>query len=210
LKWLFIVLIPQEPFPHLDRLHFVINYNPEKAVMKKYRYLPIFLSIIFLLSACGPRNEWSSYTYTDVPQDFGFLPFSFQYPTSWVLEQGNGRVAFASEPNILANVPETMEPDQILGSLTTNINMPPEEMVDYYASTHEGVILFKETVMLELNGRSAAYKEGTEVEKGGQIFLIAVDMGQNQRGLLVAKMAADELDTWRDTLMKIAESLRVD
>jgi len=178
--------------------------------MKKHRYLPVLLSIIFLLSACGPRNEWSSHTYTDVPQDFGFLPFSFDYPSNWVLEEGNGRIAFASEHNILANAPETMEPGQILGSLTTNINMPPEEMVDYYASTHEGVILFKETVILELNGRPAAYKEGTETEKGGQIFLIAVDMGQNQRGLLVAKLAAGELDAWKDTLMKIAESLRVD
>jgi hypothetical protein len=103
-----------------------------------------------------------------------------------------------------------MKPDQILGSLTTNINMSPEEMVNFYASTHEGVILFKETVVLELNQRPAAYKEGTEVGEDGQIFLIAVDMGQNQRGLLVAKMAADQLDTWKDTLMKIAESLRVD
>jgi hypothetical protein len=63
--------------------------------------------------------------------------------------------------------------------------------------------------MLEINQRPAAYKEGTEVEAGGQIFIIAVDMGQNQRGLLLAKMAAGELDTWRDTLLKIAESLRV-
>ena len=177
--------------------------------MKKYHHLFIILSTLFLLSACAPKNEWSSYTYTDIPTDFGFLPFSFEYPTNWVLKEGNGRVAFASEPKILGNAPENMEADQILGSLTTNINMPPEEMVDYYASTHEGVILFKETVMLELNGRPAAYKEGTEIEKDGQIFIIAVDLGQNQRGLLVAKMSADQLDTWRDILMRIAESLRV-
>lgn len=178
--------------------------------MKKSRLLLCFISIIFLLSACGPKSEWSSYTYTDIPEDSGFLPFSFEYPTSWVLEEGNGRIAFASETKILGNAPENMQAGQILGSLTTNINMPPEEMVDYYASTHEGVILFKETIPLELNGRPAAYREGTEVEGDSQIFIIAVDLGQNQRGLLVAKMAAEELDTWRDTLMKIAESLRVD
>jgi hypothetical protein len=177
--------------------------------MKKYSLLPVLLAIMLLPSACGPKNEWSFYTDTDVPQDSGFLPFSFEYPTSWVLEQGNGRIAFASEPNILGHAPENMQPDQILGSVTTNINMPPEEMVDYYASTHEGVILFKETVMIELNGRPAAYKEGTEVEKDGQIFIIAMDLGQNQRGLIVAKMAANQPDTWRDTLMKIAESLHV-
>jgi hypothetical protein len=176
--------------------------------MKKHLLL-VLLPIIFLLSACGPQNEWSSYTYSDFPQASSFLPFSFEYPTNWVLEQGNGRIAFASEPKILSNAPKNMESGQILGSLTTNINTSPEEMVDFYASTHEEVILFKETVVLELNGRPAAYKEGMEAEEDGQIFIIAVDMGQNQRGLLVAKMAADELVTWKDTLMKIMESLRV-
>lgn len=205
-----LLIVAQEPFSLVYRLRIVIHYTPKKALMKKYNLLPVLISTMLLLSACGPKNEWSSYTYADVPQDSGFLPFSFEYPTSWVLEQGNGRIAFASEPKILGNAPENMEPDQILGSLTTNINMPPEEMVDYYASTHEGVILFKETVMLELNGCPAAYREGTEVEKDGEIFIIAVDLGKNQRGLLVVKMAADQLDTWRDTLMKIAKSLHVD
>jgi hypothetical protein len=178
--------------------------------MKKHHHLLILLSILSLLSACGPKSEWSAYTYKDFPQGSSFLPFSFEYPSSWVLDQGNGRIAFASEPKIMSDAPKTMKPEQILGSLTTNINMSPEEMVNFYASTHEGVILFEETVSFELNQRPAAYKEGTEVGEGGCIFLIAVDMGQNQRGLLVAKMAADQLDTWRDTLMKIAESLRVE
>lgn len=178
--------------------------------MKKYRHLPILLSTLFMLAACGPRSEWASYTYEEVPLEAGFLPFSFDYPTYWVLEEGNGRIAFASESKILGNAPKEMKPDQILGSLTTNINMPPQEMVDFYESTHVGVIEFKETILLELNQRPAAYKEGIEVEEGGQIFIIVVDMGQNQRGLLLAKMAAGELDTWRETLMKIAESLRVD
>lgn len=178
--------------------------------MKKIRHLLILFSTLYLLTACGPKNEWSSYTYEDIPLEAGFLPFSFDYPTNWVLEEGIGRIAFASESKILGNAPKEMKPDQILGSLTTNINMPPQEMVEYYESTHVGVIEFKETILLELNQRPAAYKEGIEVEEGGQIFIIAVDMGQNQRGLLLAKMAAGELDTWRDTLMKIAESLRVD
>jgi hypothetical protein len=177
--------------------------------MKKHRYLLILLSIIFLLSACQPKNEWSSYTYEDIPLEAGFLPFSFEYPTNWVLEEGIGRIAFASESKILGNAPKEMKPGQIMGSLTTNINMSPQEMVDYYESTHVGVIEFKETVLLELNQRPAAYKEGTEVQEGGQIFIIAMDMGQNQRGLLLAKMGVNELDTWRDTLLKIAGSLQV-
>jgi hypothetical protein len=102
-----------------------------------------------------------------------------------------------------------MNPDQILGNLTININMSPEEMVDFYASTHEEVILFKDIVILELNQRPAAYREGTEIQGGDEIFLMAVDMGENQRGLVVAKMAADQLDSWRDTLIKMAESLHV-
>lgn len=177
--------------------------------MSKYRYSIIFLLSVLILSACGPQNEWSSYTYKDFPENSIILPFSFEYPTSWVLEQGNGRIAFASEQKILGNAPKEMKAGQILGSLTTTINMSPQEMVDFYESTHVGVIDFNEIITLEINQRPAAYKEGTEVGAGGQIFIIAVDLGQNQRGLLLAKMAANELDTWRDTLLKIAESLRV-
>lgn len=173
--------------------------------MKNIRPVFALSLVLFLLAACGPRNEWTTYTVNETP----LSPYSFEYPADWVLKAGNDYFNLASDAKLSEDIQEKLKPGQILVSLTMNINMPPEKMLDDRASMLQGVVEFKETVSTELNGRPAAYKEGTETKSGGQIFMIAVDMGENMRGLLNAKMAKGELDKWRETLMKMAKSLRV-
>ena len=171
--------------------------------------LLIFGLILSVCGACRPQNDRTTYTVNEVSLNSNFLPYSFEYPSDWVIEEGVNHITFTSDAKLLTDVPDKLEPGQIIAGLSMNINMPPEETVDVYASTHQSVVEFSETISYEVNGRPAAYKEGTETESGDQLFLIAVDMGNNMRGFLTAKMAEGELVTWRDTLMKMAESLRV-
>ena len=56
----------------------------------------------------------------------------------------------------------------------------------------------------------AAYIEGVQLETNDQAFFIAVDMGENMRGMLVSYMAEGELEIWRETLLQMAKSLRID
>jgi hypothetical protein len=173
--------------------------------MKTVRPIFALSLVLFLLAACGPRNEWTTYTVNETQ----LTPYSFEYPADWMMEAGNDYFNLASDAKLSEGVHEKLKPGQILVSLTMNINMPPERMLDVSASMLQGAVEFKETVSIESNGRPAAYKDGTETKSGDQIFMIAVDMGKNMRGLLYAKMAKGELDRWRETLMKMAKSLRV-
>jgi hypothetical protein len=72
------------------------------------------------------------------------------------------------------------------------------------------VFRFNDVVSFELNGRPAAHIEGSQLETNDQAFFIAVDMGENMRGLLVFYMAEGELEIWRKTLLQMAKSLRID
>lgn len=62
---------------------------------------------------------------------------------------------------------------------------------------------------MKKNNRPAASQNGVVVESGNQYVVIAVDMGENMRGLLTVNIAEGELDNWRETLMKMAASLQV-
>ena len=177
--------------------------------MKNISFIPALLLALLLLPACTPRNEWATHTVSDILENEPFYPYSFEYPSGWTIEEGNNHFALVSEKKLLTDIPNKLEPGQIIVSLSMNITMSPEEMVDFRANWLDEIIGFGDTVSIELNGRPAAYKEGAHFETNDQSLFIAVDMGKNMRGLLTSRMAEGELETWREILMRIAESLRI-
>ena len=49
-----------------------------------------------------------------------------------------------------------------------------------------------------------------EREGGGTLFVLAIDMGEETRGVLTARMAQGEFEKWEEILFKMAGSLRVE
>jgi hypothetical protein len=179
--------------------------------MKPTSLILTLLLTLFLLSACTPRNEWTTYSVSEFLEKEPFLPYSFEYPSDWAfLDEGSNHIALASDKKLFKDVPDKLKPGQIIVKLSMNITMPPDEMVEIRADGMRDVFRFNDVVSFELNGRSAAYIEGSELEMNDQAFFIAVDIGENMRGLLVSYMADGELETWRETLMRMAKSLRID
>ena len=174
--------------------------------MKNIRFIHFLSVVIFLLTACGPKNEWVSYS---VDHDAGILPYTFEYPASWTMDAGNNHIGFVSDAKLLKKVPEKLGSGQIIVGLSMNINMSPEEMVLFRSKWLEEIITFSEPVSLLLDGRPVAYQEGVNVETKDETLLIAVDIGQNTRGLLSARMAEGELEVWRETLMRMVKSLKL-
>lgn len=176
--------------------------------MKTQKYLLLFL--VLLLAACAPRNEWTTYSVSDeesVAADV-FLPYTFSYPSHWTIEEGNNHIALVSHAKLLKDVPEKLKPGQIVVSMSMNINMSPEEMVQYRAGSLRGVIEFEDLVSTEIKGRPAAYQAGKD-PANDDFFILAVDVGHTMRALLVARMAEGELDVQRETLMTLAKSFQV-
>lgn len=171
--------------------------------MKTIRLFPVLSLIILPLLACAPTNEWA----THAVEDAGFPPYTFEYPASWALETGNNFTSLVSQKKLLNDPPEKMEPGQIIVGLTLNINMPPEDMAQYRIDSLQGFITFEEVTSLELNGHPAALAVGTQPDTQDQTFLLAVDLGGNNRALLSARLAAGELETWRETLYHIVNSI---
>lgn len=169
------------------------------------RFFILLFLIVLPFVACTPADEWA----TQAVNDAGFPPYTFEYPSSWRLEAGNNFSSLVSHKKLLneEDIPKKLEPGQIIVGLTLNINMPPEEMVQYRIDSLTGFITFEEVTAFELNGRPAASAVGVQPESQDQTFLLAVDLGQNNRALLSARIAAGELETWRETLYHIVNSI---
>jgi hypothetical protein len=84
--------------------------------------------------------------------------------------------------------------------------MAPEEMVETYTSSLGSMIQFEEPVSVRLNGRSAVYQQGANPETGDVTFVLAVDMGEETRGLLTARMAEGEFEKCGEILFKMPGS----
>jgi hypothetical protein len=181
--------------------------------MKLTSFLRSLLLIALLLTACGaqtPGEAWTVYrAASNTLVNPNFAPYSFEYPSHWEVEETANSITFASEAGLLQEPPEKLEPGQILAGLSINLNMPPEEMVETYTSSLGSLIQFEEPVSVRLNGRQAVYRQGVNPETGDLIFALAVDMGEETRGLLTARMAEGELEKWEEVLFKLAGSLQV-
>lgn len=173
--------------------------------------IPVFL-ISSLLSACGaPQEAWTTYhAANDTLVNPNFPSYSFDYPSYWKMDEGVNHIAFVSQAKLFKDVPDTLEPGQIIVGLSLNISMPPAEMVEVATEHLESFITFDEPVSIRLNGREAVYKKGVEQEGTGLLFVLAIDMGENTRGLLSARMAVDDFEKWEEVLFKMAESLQLD
>lgn len=185
--------------------------------MKRTSLLLTLFVALFLLSSCGSRaevnaqNEWKVYhAAKDSPVNPNFSAYSLEYPSAWKLDEAANHITFASEANLLKDVPEKLKSGQVIAELSLNVNMSPEEMVDTYATTLGNLVHFTDKLSFIVNGRPAAYREGTNPETGDQTFILAVDIGENTRGLLTARMAEGELDVAKETLMKMAQSLQME
>lgn len=175
--------------------------------------LPLSLAII-LLSACGApaaQNAWSVYqAASDTPVNPGFPAYSFEYPSYWEVQEAANHIGFASEAGLFENPPAKMKPGQILAGLSLNTDMPPEEMVQGYTSTLESRVQLEEPAAVRLNGRRAVYQQGTDRETGDVLFVLAVEMDSQTRGLLTARMAEGEFTKWEEVLFKLAGSLQME
>ena len=180
---------------------------------RSFLLIALFISFL-LLSACGaqtPEDAWTVYRAgrgTLVNQ--AFAPYSFEYPAYWHVEEAANHITFASESRLLREPPEELLPGQILAGVSINVNMPPEEMVETYTSSLGSMIQFEEPVSVRLNGRGAVYRQGVNTETGDVTFALAIDMGEETRGLLTAQMAEGEFEKWEEILFKMAGSLQVD
>lgn len=174
--------------------------------MKTIRF-PLIVLAVLLLGACAPGNTWSTYS---VDGDATFPPYSFEYPSSWTTDDtGANYIGFVSDPDLLNDVPDKLKPGQIIVGLSLNINMAPEEMVLTRTDGLDDIIRFDAPVSITLDGRTAVYQEGVNIETKDDTLYIAVDLGQNVRGLLSSHMAEGELELWHETLTRMATSLQI-
>ena len=182
--------------------------------MKRGFLLTALSLLLVLLSACGaptPGDAWTVYqAAADTLVNPAFPAYSFEYPSYWELEEAANNITFASEAKLLQDPPEKLEPGQIIAGLSINVDMPPEEMVESYTSGLGAKVEFEEAVSVRLNGRSAVYRQGVNSETGDVSFALAIDMGEETRGLLTARMVAGEFEKWEEILFKMAGSLRVE
>ena len=176
----------------------------------------IFLLLLSLsITACGspsaPAGDaWTVYhAASDTLVNPNFPAYSFEYPSHWEMDEAANHITFASEAKLLREPPEKLEAGQILAGLSLNMNMPPEEMVEAYTSGLGSLVQFEGAVAIRLNGRSAVYQQGVHLESGDVSFALAIDMGEERRGLLTARMAGGEFEKWEEVLFKIAGSLQV-
>ena len=183
------------------------------AMKLTFLLVPLLL-ITLSLSACGAQTPGDAWTVFNAASDTlvnpQFPAYSFEYPSYWKVEEAANHITFASEAKLLQDPPDKLEPGQILAGLSLNRNMPPEEMVETYTSGLGSLIQFDGPVAVRLNGRSAIYQQGTNPETGDLTFALAMDMGEELRGLLTARMAAGEFEKWEEILFKIAGSLQVE
>ena len=182
--------------------------------MKRGSLFIVFLLIFYLLSACGSQpagDAWTTYhAANDTRVNPNFPSYSFEYPSYWKIDEGVNNIAFVSQAKLLKDPPKKLEAGQLIAGLSLNQNMSPAEMVEVETSHLESIIQFEEPVAIRLNGREAVYQKGLEHETGGMLFILAIDMGRNTRGLLSARMAVDEFEKWEEVLFKMAGSLEVD
>jgi hypothetical protein len=173
--------------------------------MKTIR-IHLILIAVLLLGACTPKNEWVTYSVDDDP---AFPPYSFEYPSSWTMDAGNNYIGFVSKKNLLKDVPKKLKSGQIIVGLSMNKNMAPEKMLLTRTNGLDDIIQFSEPVSITLDGYPAVYQEGVNYETNDESLFIAADVGQNMRILLSSRMAEGELELWRETLMRMAQSLQI-
>ena len=182
--------------------------------MKHIRLLSIFVLTVAFLSACGSgsaQSEWKVYhAKKGSLVNPNFPAYSFEYPSTWTLDEAANHIAFASESKLLKSAPDQLKPGQIVAGLSLNADTSPEDLVNGYATSLGDVIQFGEPLSFIMNGHPAVYQEGTDSKTGDQLLILAVDMGANTRGLLTAAIAAGDLEVQKDTLMKMAQSLQVE
>lgn len=182
--------------------------------MKRSFVLIALFVLLFLLSACAAQaatNAWTTYhAASDTLVNPNFPSYSFEYPAYWQLQESANHIAFASEARLLESPPEKMSADQILAGLSLNTNMSPEEMVTSYTSTLDDALQFEEVALVRLNGREAASQQGTNPETGDMLYVLAVDVGENTRALITARMAGEEFTKWESVLLQMAGSLQID
>ena len=180
--------------------------------MKRCFLLITLFLISSLLSACGaPQDAWTTYhAASDTLVNPNFPSYSFEHPSYWKMEEKVNHIAFVSEAKLFKDVPDKLEPGQIIVGLSLNKDMRPAEMVEVVTESLKSIIDFEEPVPVRLNGREAVYQKGAEQDMTGLLFVLAIDMGENTRGLLSARMAVDEFEKWEEVLFKMAESLQLD
>jgi hypothetical protein len=185
--------------------------------MKRNLFLVAFSLSLFLLPACAqvnaqnPGAAWTTYqAANDTLVNPNFPSYSFEYPAYWEIQEGTNHISFASEARLLTDPPEAMKAGQILVGLSLHAGMAAEEMVTGYTSTLEDLFQFEEPSAMRLNGSPAVYQRGMHRETSDASVTIAVDMGQDTRGLLTARMPGQELEKWEEILFKMAASLQVD
>jgi hypothetical protein len=182
--------------------------------MKLVRLFLTLSLFIMLLPACGrddTQNDWR--VYHAKPGSLlnpNFPAYSLEYPSAWSMEESASHITFASDGKLLKDVPERLKAGQIIAVLSMNTDLSPEDMITGHTSTLGSVIQFEGITSFIVNGRPAAYQVGRNSETGDQVFVSAMDIGKNTRGLLTARVAEGELDGWKDVLFRIAQSLQVE
>src|SRR5215211_2966662 len=182
----------------------------------KRSFLLLFVTLFFLsacaeINAADPGREWTAYrAASNSLVNPNFPAYSFEYPSYWIIEEGANSITFASEAKLLNDPPESLGAGQIIAGLSINEGLAPAEMVESYTSTLGSTLQFGETNLVRLNGRPAAYQEGLNPETSDAAFVLAVEMGEELRGLLTTRMAEGELEKWEEILFKMAESLQVE
>ena len=177
-----------------------------------YLLLVLFLTVL-LSVACGASSAQSDLKVYHAKRgglvNPNFATYSFEYPSNWKIQEEANHIAFASDANLLKSPPEKLQSGEIIAGLSMNKNMSPEDMIDSYTTSHTN-IQFDPMVSMIVNGHKAAYQSGTDSETGDQTLIVATDIGDNLRAFLTARLAAGELDQWKETFFRIAQSLQVE
>jgi hypothetical protein len=159
--------------------------------------------------ACAPGLNVTRY-FAEVPAEPNQRLYSFEYPAGWALHNMKEEIWLASDPDIFEDFPEAFQPGQILASVRVTAGAAPDEMIASFLPSGESLLEVGDTVRYEVDGLPAAYAEAVQTETGEHFLIIARDLGWDLGGLIAARLAPGGLESNKETLLKIAESLRIE
>ncbi len=183
----------------------------KRMIMKRVSQ---FLSVLLLIavSACqsSTGDLKSAYTARNVAFNSGTQVYTFSYPATWSVEEQDEMTVLVSQRALLDDLPREFGAGQVLVLVRiAHTHATPASIISDYVAQHHDQFTFSDPILYDINGRSAVRVVGIRVAPEEQSLTVAVDLAEDVRGVVGARLAKGELRVWQQTVLDIANSLHL-
>ncbi len=187
------------------------------AVCKRSTLKPLrLLAGLFLwiaLGACGLNAGESLAQYTAHPftSDGEKLAYTFAYPSAWSLRETDEQTLLAPAKRLIDDPPGEFSKEQALVVIRVwREQTTPQAILERYAAQHSDGFQFSQPAAYQVDGRPAARMESKRIQNGEENLQVAVKLDEGVWGLVGARLGPGGVQTWQETLLAIAASLRLE